>query len=346
MLQIDNQMARDPLDMIDDSVDSRQETLLTNDLEDLSRYVSDLLAAIPNPVYVVNPLGIIIDANEALEQITAYPLEKILGERQTFLFGNNEVAQKLDEQIKETHRIEGIEAELITSNKTAVDVCVFSKARQDISGNISHVVALLDNRKNKEIELELEKSFFELAETISRALGCRDPYTEDHGRKVAKLCKLTGQKLGLEHKQLQGLYVGGLLHDVGKIAIPEIILSKPGRLTEEEMNLIRSHTKHGYSILKNTTMPWPVAEIAFSHHERLDGSGYPLGIKANKLGIEIRIVCVCDVVEAMSSHRPYRPRKTEKQVIKEICSGSRTKYDEDVVDAVLDVIRSGDFRLS
>ena len=243
-------------------------------------------------------------------------------------------------------RLEGIEAELITSNKTAVDVCVFSKARQDISGNISHVVALLDNRKNKEIELELEKSFFELAETISRALGCRDPYTEDHGRKVAKLCKLTGQKLGLGHKQLQGLYVGGLLHDVGKIAIPEIILSKPGRLTEEEMNLIRSHTKHGYSILKNTTMPWPVAEIAFSHHERLDGSGYPLGIKANKLGIEIRIVCVCDVVEAMSSHRPYRPRKTEKQVIKEICSGSRTKYDEDVVDAVLDVIRSGDFRLS
>jgi len=144
---------------------------------------------------------------------------------------------------------------------------------------------------------------------------------------------------------LQGLYIGGLLHDVGKIAVPEIILSKPGRLTEEEVNLIRSHTKQGYAILKNSSMPWPVAEIAFSHHERMDGSGYPLGINAEKLSLEIRIVCVCDVVEAMSSHRPYRPRRTEGQVIKELRVGRGRKYDEDVVDAVLEVIQTGDFRI-
>jgi PAS domain S-box-containing protein len=236
-------------------MDENQVDLLTSDLDDLSTYVSDLLAAIPNPVYVVNPMGIIIDGNPALEQLTGRPLEQILGERQSFLFGDKATAREIDKQIRKTGRLEGIEIELLTTKKTTVPVCVFSKARQDNSGNVSHVVALVDNSKNKAIELELEKAFLELAETISRALGCRDPYTEDHGRKVAKLCRLTGEKLGLTDKQLQVLYVGGLLHDVGKIAIPEIILAKPGRLTDEEYNLIRSHTKQGYSILKDTAMP-------------------------------------------------------------------------------------------
>jgi HD-GYP domain-containing protein (c-di-GMP phosphodiesterase class II) len=345
MLQTSDQVERELLELTRDSINEKQDDPLTTDLEDLSKYVSDLLAAIPNPVYVVNPLGIIIDGNQALEQLTGRPLEQILGEKQSFLFGNEAPAKEIDEQIRETGRLEGKEIELLTLNKTKVPVCVFSKSRQDNLGNVSHVVALVDNSRNRQIELELERAFFELAETISRALGCRDPYTEDHGRKVAKLCRLTGEKLGLTEKQLQGLYVGGLLHDVGKIAIPEIILAKPGRLTEEEYNLIRSHTKHGYSILKDTTMPWPIAEIAFSHHERLDGSGYPLGINANELSLEIRIVGVCDVVEAMSSHRPYRPRRTERQVIKELQNGRCKRYDRDVVDAVLEVINIGAFRL-
>lgn len=345
MLQTGNQLGKRLLERKSSLTDEKADDLLTTDLEDLSHYVSDLLAAIPNPVYVVNPLGVIIDGNQALEQLTGHPLEKILGERQPFLFGNEAVAEDVDEQMRQTGRLEGKEVELITTDKRAVPVCVFSRARQDSLGNVSHVVALVDNSRNRTIELELERAFFELAETISRALGCRDPYTEDHGRKVAKLCRLTGEKLGLKDKQIKGLYIGGLLHDVGKIAIPEIILSKPGKLTEEEHNLIRSHTKHGYSILKDTAMPWPVAEIAFSHHERLDGSGYPLGVKANTLSLEIRIVCVCDVVEAMSSHRPYRPRRTEGQVIKELQNGKGAKYDADVVDAVLEVIKSGAFRL-
>lgn len=344
MLQVNNRLAKQLYELTEGFVDEKQENMLT-DLEDLTKYVSDLMATIPNPVYVINPRGVIIDGNEALEQLTGYSVEEILGERQAFLFGGNAEAEIIDAQIRGIAGVEGLETELITNDIKVIPVCVFSKARQDGSGNVSHVVALVDNSKNKNIEIELEKSFFDLADTISRALGCRDPYTEDHGRKVAKLCRLTGKKLGLDQRRLQGLYIGGLLHDVGKIAVPEIILSKPGRLTEEEVNLIRSHTKQGYAILKNSSMPWPVAEIAFSHHERMDGSGYPLGINAEKLSLEIRIVCVCDVVEAMSSHRPYRPRRTEGQVIKELRVGRGRKYDEDVVDAVLEVIQTGDFRI-
>jgi HD-GYP domain-containing protein (c-di-GMP phosphodiesterase class II) len=322
----------------DCSQDKQRGAQIPGDLEDLSSYVSDLLATIPNAIYVVNPLGIIIDGNRALEQLAGWPLERILGERQSFLFENEPL-------LREIGRIDGEEAELVTRDRKTVPVCVFSQARQDSLGNMSHVVALVDNRRHRKIELELERAFFGFAETISRALGSRDPYTEEHGRRVADLCRLTGEKIGLTSEQLKGLYVGGLLHDVGKIAIPEIILAKPGRLTDEEYNLIRAHTKHGYSILKDTTMPWPIAEIAFSHHERLDGSGYPLGIDAKKLSLEIRIIGVCDVVEAMSSHRPYRPRRTERQVIKEMLSGKGGKYDADVVDAVLEIVKSGAFQL-
>ena len=345
MLQISNQLEKQLLEITGSPMDQRNSELLNTDLEDLSTYVSDLLSAIPNPVYVVNPSGIIIDGNKALEQLTGRELEEILGERQSLIFGDEILAKEIDWQIEEAGRLEGVEADLLTIDGTTVPVCVFSKSRQDSGGNISRVIALVDNSKNKAAELELESAFFNLADTMSRALGSRDPYTENHGRKVAKLCQLTGERLGLGSKQLQGLYVGGLLHDLGKIAIPETILSKPGVLTEEEYSLIRSHTKQGYSILKNTAMPWPVADIAFSHHERLDGSGYPLGINAAELSLEIRIVCVCDVVEAMSSHRPYRPRRTESQVIKELRTGRGVRFDEDVVDAVLEVISSGAFKL-
>jgi putative two-component system response regulator len=148
----------------------------------------------------------------------------------------------------------------------------------------------------------------------------------------------------LDEDRLQGLYIGGLLHDIGKISIPASILTKLGKLTEEEWALICAHPKQGYIILKDTSLPWPVADMALHHHERLDGSGYPHGISGDKLSLEVRILAVCDVVEAMSSHRPYRPAKTRKEFLEEIKSGRGTKYDASVVDVVLQIIESGEFK--
>ena len=196
-------------------------------------------------------------------------------------------------------------------------------------------------RARKRAEEQLENSFVNLAETMSRAMESRDPYTSGHQRRVAELARLVGQKMGLDKDRLQRLYIGSLLHDIGKISTPESILSKPGKLTEEEWNLVRSHTKRGYEILKDTNLPWPVADMALHHHERLDGSGYPHGISGDKLCLENRILAVCDVVEAMSTHRPYRPARERQEVVEEINSGRGTRYDPNVVDAMLQIIESG-----
>jgi PAS domain S-box-containing protein len=204
-------------------------------------------------------------------------------------------------------------------------------------------VAMTDITERKNAEERLKGSFIDLAETISRALESRDPYTAGHQRNVAKLAHLVGEKMGLDEDRLQGLYIGGLLHDIGKISIPASILTKLGKLTEEEWALIRAHPKQGYTILKDSKLPWPVIEMALHHHERLDGSGYPDGISGDELSLEVRILAVCDVVEAMSSHRPYRPARTVKEVLEEINNGRGTKYDASVVDVVVQIIESGKF---
>jgi PAS domain S-box-containing protein len=183
-----------------------------------------------------------------------------------------------------------------------------------------------------------------LAKIVSRVIESVDPYTAGHQQRVAELASLVGENMGLAADIVERLYLDGLLHDIGKVSIPRSILTKPGELTEEEWALIRAHTKQGYSILKDANLPWPIAAVALQHHERLDGSGYPGGITGDKLSLEVSILAVCDVVEAMSSHRAYRPARTTTDVLKELEDGRRTKYDVSVVDVMLPMIESGEFK--
>ena len=205
------------------------------------------------------------------------------------------------------------------------------------------MLIMSDITERKNAEKRLKSSFINLAETVSRAIESRDPYTAGHQRRVAELAQLVGERMGLDKDRLQGLYIGGLLHDIGKVSIPASILTKPGALAEEEWALIRAHPKQGYRILEDTNLPWPVADMALHHHERLDGSGYPHGIKGDKLSLEVRILAVCDVVEAMGSYRPYRPARIRKEVLREIKSGRGTKYDASIVDVVLQIVENGEF---
>jgi PAS domain S-box-containing protein/putative nucleotidyltransferase with HDIG domain len=207
------------------------------------------------------------------------------------------------------------------------------------------LVAIRDITERKKAEEQLEHSFVDLAETVSRATASRDPYTAAHERRVAELARLVGEKMGLDKDRLMGLYIGGLLHDIGKISTPEAILSKPGKLSNEEWALVQSHARQGYEILDGANFPWPIADMTLHHHERLDGSGYPHGISGDEISLENRILGVCDVVEAMSSHRPYRPARSKEEVLEEIKGGRGTKYDVDVVDAILEIIENGEFDL-
>jgi HD-GYP domain-containing protein (c-di-GMP phosphodiesterase class II) len=173
----------------------------------------------------------------------------------------------------------------------------------------------------------------------------RDPYTAGHQQRVARLCRSIAEKIGLSPDRIEGIYLSGLIHDIGKISVPAEILSKPGQLSEVEFLLIKAHSESGYDILKGVAFPWPVAEIARQHHERLDGSGYPQGLKGENILIEARIMAVADVVEAMATHRPYRPALGIDAALEEITSKKEVFYDSQVVDACLQLYEEGRLEL-
>jgi len=160
----------------------------------------------------------------------------------------------------------------------------------------------------------------------------RDPYTAGHQRRVTQLACAIAKEMDFPEKQIEGIHASGLLHDIGKIYIPTDILNRPGRLSNIEMDLIRTHSKVGYDILKTVNFPWPVAQIVLQHHERQDGSGYPQGLSGEEILIEARILTVADVIEAMSSHRPYRPALGIDTALGEISKNSGILYDPKVVD--------------
>jgi HD-GYP domain-containing protein (c-di-GMP phosphodiesterase class II) len=166
---------------------------------------------------------------------------------------------------------------------------------------------------------------------MSHVVEMRDPYTAGHERRVAELATVIGRDLGLDDAELDGLRLGSLIHDIGKISVPAEILAKPGRLSTVEFNLIKQHSRAGYDILSVIDFGRPVAEMVLQHHERLDGSGYPQGLVAEELLVETRILAVADVVEAMSSHRPYRAALGRDAALAEIRDGAGTRYDAEVV---------------
>ena len=190
---------------------------------------------------------------------------------------------------------------------------------------------------------QLKASLIDTVIAVSRAVGARDPYTAGHQQRVSQLSRAIGQEMGLDAAQIDGLRMGATIHDIGKIYLPAEILSKPTKLTDVEYALIKSHTQVGYDILKDITFPWPVADIAHQHHERLDGSGYPQGLKGDEICLEARIVAVADVVEAMGSHRPYRAALGFDAALQEIEKYRGKWFDPAAVDACLTLCREKDF---
>jgi putative nucleotidyltransferase with HDIG domain len=178
-------------------------------------------------------------------------------------------------------------------------------------------------------------------EALALALEKRDPYTSGHQRRVGLLAAAIGRELGMSDDRIEGLRLGGLIHDIGKIAVPSEILNRPGRLSEAEFVLVKNHSLVGYEIVKDIAFPWPVAQMVLQHHERLDGSGYPAGARAADMILEARILAVADVVEAINSHRPYRPARGLQAALEEIRQRRGVYYDPDVVDASVKVLRSG-----
>lgn len=201
-------------------------------------------------------------------------------------------------------------------------------------------LALLGEHHEKMLRDGLEDAL----KAISLTIEMRDPYTAGHQRRVADLARELAKELGMSSEETHAIYLAAIVHDIGKINIPAEILVKPGKLNEMEYALVRNHVVASYEILKGIKFPWPIAEMVHQHHERLDGSGYPLGLQDGDILFGGRILAVADVVEAMSSHRPYRPSLGIEIALNEIEKGKGKIYDEAVVDACLKLFREGRFK--
>jgi len=214
---------------------------------------------------------------------------------------------------------------------------------------LNEIQASLESRvaertaKIKESEGALRTSLLDSISAFAAILEMRDPYTAGHQRRVAHLAIAIAKEMRLPEEQVEGINLASVVHDIGKIYVPAEILSKPGSLTGLEFGLIKEHAQKGYEILNPIDFPWPIAQIVQQHHERLDGSGYPQGIKGDQITLEARILSVADVVEAMSSHRPYRAGLGIDAALEEIDAQRGSHFDPQVVDACISLFRKRQF---
>jgi putative nucleotidyltransferase with HDIG domain len=198
--------------------------------------------------------------------------------------------------------------------------------------NKQHLTQMLDNLEDT-------------VKAIAKIVEMRDPYTAGHQLRVAALAAAIARQMGLPDAQVHAIHLAGVLHDLGKIQIPAEILSKPSRLNTMEYSLIQFHPQAGYDILQGIKFPWPIAQMVLQHHERLDGSGYPQRLKSDAILLEARILAVSDVVEAISSHRPYRPALGIEAALAEIEQASGSQFDPAVVAACIKVVSDHGMKL-
>ena len=229
-----------------------------------------------------------------------------------------------------------------------VDISQVEKAKkliEEAKNNLEETVKVRSNELRLSND-KLERILDETISALTSAVETRDPYTAGHQQRVSQLAVAIGKKMGFSLTKIKGLAMAAMVHDIGKIYVPAEILSKPTKLSNIEFEIIRYHSKVGYDILKSIEFPWPIAKIVLQHHERLDGTGYPDKLKAKDILLESKIIAVADVVEAMASHRPYRPALGMKKALAEIKKNKDTLYDKSVVDTCTKIITKTNFEFT
>jgi response regulator RpfG family c-di-GMP phosphodiesterase len=212
------------------------------------------------------------------------------------------------------------------------------------------IISIRSRVEREEMSGELKASVKKLrsalegtVQVVASTVEVRDPYTAGHQRRVALLARAIAEDLGLSDNIVNGVFMAGVVHDLGKIYVPAEILSKPNRLNDIEFSLIKTHPQVGYDLLRTIEFPWPIAQIVHQHHERIDGKGYPQGLHGDEILLEAKIICVADVVEAMASHRPYRPSRGMERALGEIEKNKGALYDPDVVDSCMKLFKEDGF---
>lgn len=317
-------------------------------LQDSEERYRELVENASDVIYTHDLEGHFTSSNPAGSRVYGYTVQEIL---------HLNIAQIVDpeylpvaqENIR--RKLEGLEEsgpyELLTRRKDGepvwVEVSTRLVSKDGVSVEIEGIARDITERKLAEQERErslsrLRRTLEQTVYALAAAVEMRDSYTAGHQRRVADLATAIADEMGIPAERIRGIRMAGLIHDVGKIHIPAEILSKPTRLTEVEWSMIKAHPQAGYDILKDIEFPWPVARIVLQHHERVNGSGYPQGLSDKEILLEARILGVADVVEAMASHRPYRPAHAVEEALGEIRENRGILYDPQAVDACLEVI--------
>jgi PAS domain S-box-containing protein len=293
--------------------------------------------------------------NPRFAEIFGYAsIDELIGRDALSVVAENEraaVAGNVDEWLKGVAHSISYSTTALRKDGSTIDVGVHgSRANYQDRPAIIGMLQDISEKKRADDEIkryiaQLETAFMSTVEVATTMSEMRDPYTAGHERRVAEIAVAIGAELGFDGHRREGLRVAGYLHDIGKIMIPSEILSKPGKLSAVEFQLVKGHSQASYDIMKTVEFPWPVALVALQHHERMDGSGYPQGLKGEAIVLEARIMAVADVVEAMASHRPYRPGLGIDKALSEIERGRGTAYDADVADACLRMFREKRYQL-
>lgn len=229
------------------------------------------------------------------------------------------------------------------------EVALIKETVDDLVFGIKYLRNRLARAKTaKQLAISLQQTdnlLLEIVDALAASVEAKDPYTAGHQKRVGILSGAIASKMGLGSTDVKGITIAGTIHDIGKIQIPGEILCKPGKLLKEEFGLIKTHSQAGYDIIKNIDFLYPVAEILLQHHERLDGSGYPKGLREEEILLGAKIVAVADVVEAISSYRPYRPALGIDKALEEIERLEGIQFDRQVVEACLSLFRNEGFKL-
>lgn len=285
--------------------------------------------------------------NQTFTGLFGFTQEELQGKPVSLITPANATPGMTPLQIRDIARKEGIfRGEVLRKAKDGNIIPTYITAAPLVneSGETTGFVASFsDLRPIKESEQRLKSALTDTITAISHTIEKRDPYTAGHQTRVAELAVALGRMMKLDENLIEGLYLGSLIHDIGKIYIPAEILNRPGKLSEYEFGLIKSHPEVGYEIIKDVKFDWPIAEMVYQHHERIDGSGYPQGLKDKEICLEAKIIAVADVVEAMSSHRPYRPGLGIEAALAQIEKDAGTALDKEVVQYCLRLFREKGF---
>ena len=317
-----------------------------DELKQSAEMYRSLVDASPDAVMITDLDGTIRYASDkALEMYGAPSMDKIIG--RTFI--NMAVSEEHDraeaafDSVKEKGSFHGQELKLLLYTGETI--------RKPDSSPRAVQVTLRDVTKKKKMEDDLNQSYTAVKKIMDGIINAmeklvekKDLYTVGHQRRTAQLARAIAAQMGLPPEQINCVYISALIHDIGKIFVSGAILNKNGPLTAAEYDIIKQHPEAGYEVLKTIDFPWPIADIILQHHERLDGSGYPYGLKSERIYLESRIISVADVVEAITFARPYRPAFGIDKALEEIDAGKGRLYDPEVVDITFSLMKEQDFK--